>query len=285
MTDKQLIDHLDVILCIVFVRFLAAIDFFSLNFNPSFYLLLDSGTDKNEEIVGEALEIFLPKFKLKREDIFMISKLGIILDVYTPNILSSNYIDDCLHRLRLKYVDLYVIHPPSNSSPKNSDSEEMKTLLAIWKSLAVAVKEGKIRSLGVSNFNKTQLETMFNFDNLAKFPPASMTPSVNQISFHPRLFRNDIVEYCHSHGAQVQAMISLDSPACRDLLLDKTLLRLGKNYSKTTDQILLRWALQRGLMIMLKYFAYSKPMIDSNINIFDFEITASDMQIIDSLNK
>lgn len=219
------------------------------------YRLIDTASVyKNEENVGRGIM----KCGVPRKDLFITTKvwntaqrLGDIQGAFERS----------LDRLKLDYVDLYLIHWPVPGC-----------YLSTWKELEEIQKSGRALSIGVSNFEIRHLE------ELAKV--SDVVPAVNQIECHPLCYPKELIEYCQDHGIQVQAY----APLARGAYLDNDVLCvLSTKYGRTPAQIGLRWAVQKGISVIPK--SSNPERIISNGNIFDFVIEQEDMDILDTLNE
>lgn len=210
----------------------------------------------NEESVGAAVRAS----GIPREHVFVTTKLW-----NTEHRNPGRALDASLRKLRLDYVDLYLIHYPV---PERRQS---------WPLLEKLRALGKTRSIGVSNFTIGHLTEM-----LAQ---TGTVPAVNQVEFHPYLYQRDLMDFCTSKGIVVEAY----SPLTHGMRLnDPKLVALAKRYSsagviKSPAQILIRWALQHGLVVLPK--SRNRARIFENAGVFDFGITPEDMQLLDSFNE
>jgi len=207
----------------------------------------------NEKIIGKVIM----ESEILRDELFITTKLW-IWDFEPTKALEA--INASLKRLGLKYVDLYLVHWPAEG------------YLDIWKPMEQILTEGKARAIGVSNFLIHHLEQL---QEIAEIPPA-----VNQIEFSPYNFNLQLFDYCKKSNIKIAAY----SPLTRGLKLgDPKLLRIASKYNKTTAQILLRWNLQKGSIVIPK--SSSKTRIIENSEIFDFTISQQDMNELDSFNE
>ena len=141
-----------------------------------------------------------------------------------------------------------------------------------WRALEKLLKEGKCRAIGVSNY------TIRHLKELLKNSPT--VPAVNQVEFHPYLYQKELLEFCNSHKIQLEAY----SPLTKGRKLnDPELLKIAKEYSKTSAHILIRWVLQKGVVVIPK--SSRKERIEENARVFDFEISPEDMKLLDSFNQ
>ncbi|KAK4626379.1 hypothetical protein CLAFUW4_04812 [Fulvia fulva] len=171
-------------------------------------------------------------------------------------------VDESLKKTGLDYLDLYLLHAPYGGKEGR---------LGAWKALVEAVDAGKVKSIGVSNYGVAHLEELEQWQKSQSKDKAGLL-SVNQIELHPWLARPDIVDWCEARGVVLEAY----SPLARATRNDDALLKpLTKKYNKTPSQILLRWGLQKGFVILPKSVTHSR--IDENRDIYDFELSREDM--------
>jgi len=225
------------------------------------YRLIDTAKIyRNEEGVGRGIK----RSGIPRGEIFVTTKLWSEEQGYESGLRA---IDESLNKLQLDYVDLYLIHWPYTNmmSGENYRPES-------WKALEEIYKAGKAKAIGVSNYTIEHLEEMRDY---AKVPPM-----VNQVEFHPFLFQKELMDYCNKNNIALEAY----SPLARTVRLnDSTLRHVADKYKKTSAQIMLRWNVQHGNIVIPK--SVNKERIKENIDIFDFEISADDMASLDSLNE
>ena len=217
------------------------------------YRLIDTASVyKNEENVGRGIA----SCGIPRNELFITTKvwntaqrLGDIQGAFERS----------LDRLKLDYVDLYLIHWPVPGC-----------YLSTWKVLEEIQKSGRALSIGVSNFEILE-ELEAN---------SGIIPAVNQIECHPLCYPKELIDYCQNKGIQVQAY----APLARGAYLDNDVMCvLGTKYAHTPAQIGLRWATQKGISVIPK--SVHPDRIRSNGNIFDFTIEQEDMDLIDTLNE
>jgi len=203
---------------------------------------------------------------VKREDIFITSKL--VSGVRDPQEAAKS-IDKSLKLLGTEYIDLFLMHSPTTFK-KGADAG--KDVIECYKVFVEYQKQGKIRSIGVSNFN---------IDHLRAFESHGFPlPSVNQIEVHPFLVEEKLIDYCNKKNIKIEAY----SPIAQAKKLDDPVLKkLAAKYKKNTAQIMLRWGLQMGFIILPK--SSDLKRIKDNANLFDFELSAQDMKELDALKK
>lgn len=212
----------------------------------------------NERGVGEGIKLGLKKTGISRSELFITTK------VWTEDLGYEETIkafETSLEKLGLDYIDLYLIHWPKEGK-----------YLETWKALETLYREGKIKSIGVSNFQIHHLETLLN--------ASEIKPMINQIELHPKLTQKNLLAFCESRNIQVQAW----SPLMQGKLLDNPLLReLAHKYQKSVAQVIIRWDLQNGIVTISK--SVKEQRIIENGNVFDFCLTKEEMKRIDSLNQ
>jgi diketogulonate reductase-like aldo/keto reductase len=208
----------------------------------------------NERDVGKAIL----ESGIGREEVFISTKVWNSDQGYRSTLAAC---ERSLKRLGLDYVDLYLIHWPVEGQNNNT-----------WKAMIQLLREGKTRAIGVSNYEICHLQEIFqNFD---------VIPSVNQVEFHPFLYQEKLLEFCKNNNIQLEAY----SPLTRGQRLNHpTLVDLAKKYDKSPAQILIRWSLQHGLVVIPKSIRENR--IRENIQVFNFQLEEEDMELLDSLNE
>ena len=208
---------------------------------------------KNEVGVGAAVK----ESGLPRKDIFVTSKVW-NADQGFENTLKAY--DASLQKLDMDYLDLYLIHWPVDGK-----------FVDTWRALEKIYTEGRVKAIGVSNFNQHHLEALLQVSEII--------PMVNQMEFHPRLVNQDLHDFCQLHHIQYEAW----SPLMRGKIFDiNRLTQLAEKYGKSAAQLVLRWNLQKGVVTIPK--SVHEERIISNAHIFDFEISTEDMAVIDALD-
>ena len=219
------------------------------------YRMIDTASVyKNEESVGRAIA----RCGVPRKDLFITSKIW-----NTAQRLGD--VDGAfyrsLERLKLDYLDLYLIHWPVPGCYLNT-----------WQEMEGILESGRARAIGVSNFEIRHLEELRKVSGIV--------PAVNQIECHPLCYPKELIEYCQENGIQVQAY----APLARGAYLDNDILCvLGTKYAHTPAQVGLRWAVQKGISVIPK--SVNPERIASNSRIFDFTIDQEDMDLLDTLNQ
>lgn len=213
----------------------------------------------NEEEVGEAVRQAIDGGLVKREDLFISTKLY-------PNEFSNaeRAIDNCLRKLDIGYIDLMLLHHPGSH-----DVEAYKTMERY-------VKDGKIRSLGVSNYYIKEMSEFLSKGNIK--------PVLDQNEIHPYYQDKAVIEYLHQNGIVVEGWYPLGGRGHqRELLSDPVLKNIASAHGKSVAQVILRWDLQNGVIIIP---GSSNPAHQKeNISIFDFELTPEEMTAIDALER
>nr|XP_039249299.1 aldo-keto reductase family 1 member B1-like [Styela clava] len=245
---------------------------------------------KNEQEVGTAINEKFNQNVIKREDIFITTKLWNTFHKPADVLPAFNA---SLNNLGLNYIDLYLIHFPcgyKNSGPnvyhpkdENGDHIYDDTdYMSTWKELEKLLSSGKVRSIGVSNFNEYQLNRILN--------EGSIVPAVNQVECHPYLCQDKMIEFCKSHSIAVVGYSPFGSQdrywACPDetsLLDEPTIVGIAKRHGKTTAQVILRFNIQRGVTVIPKSVTPSR--IESNFDIFNFTLNEEDMDSILKSNR
>ncbi|MCC6276630.1 MAG: aldo/keto reductase [Oligoflexia bacterium] len=164
-------------------------------------------------------------------------------------------------RLGLEYIDLYLIHWPVPTKRRDS-----------WKALERLKSQGICKSIGVSNYTVRHLNELLEY--------STVVPAVNQVEFSPFLYQKELLAFCKSKRIYIQAYSPLTKGA---KLQDRRIAELAKKYSKTSAQIILRWALQHEIIVLPK--SVTPQRIEENFKVFDFNISEADMLILDGLNE
>lgn len=219
------------------------------------YRLIDTAAYyKNEADIGRAVK----DSSVPREDIFVTTKVWNDDHGYDQTLKAFN---KSLSKLGLDYIDLYLIHWPVQGKR-----------LETWKALEKLYEEGKVRSIGVSNYMIHHLDELFE--------SSSTIPAVNQVEFSPYLYLNDLLDYCVDKKIQLEAY----SPLTRTRKFnDPPLVNIAQKHSKTPAQILIRWALEHNVVVIPK--SANKERISENANVFDFVLDKDDMSVLDNIHE
>jgi len=211
---------------------------------------------RNEEGVGEAIR----NAGVPRDELFITSKLR---NGAHKRDRALREFDATMEKLGLEQLDLFLIHWPM---PGRGDYVEA------WKTLIELRDAGRIRSIGVSNFNQDHLERIIG--------ETGVTPAVNQIELHPRFQQRDKREFHASHGIAIESWSPLGSGR---LLDDPTLGAIAEKHGKSIAQTIIRWHLQQDLIIIPK--SAHRDRIAANLDVFDFELDADDFEKITALDS
>ncbi|PON99928.1 Aldo/keto reductase [Trema orientale] len=255
------------------------------------YRHLDCAADyRNETEVGEALAEAFQTGLVKREELFITTKLW--------NSDHGHVIEACkdsLKKLQLDYLDLYLVHFPvatKHTGVGTTDSAldedgvlDIDTTISLettWHAMENLVSLGLVRSIGISNY-----DIFLTRDCLAY---SKIKPAVNQIETHPYFQRDSLVKFCQKHGICVTAHTPLGGAAANtewfgsvSCLDDPVLKDLAKKYNRTVAQIVLRWGIQRNTVVIPKTSKLER--LKENFQVFDFELIKEDMDLIKTVDK
>lgn len=209
----------------------------------------------NEAWLGEALA----ENDVKREDLFITSKVWNNNTTYDDTIAAFH---ESLKKLQTNYLDLYLIHWPSEGYNEK------------WRAMEDLYKEGLIKSIGVSNFEKTHLEKLLT--------TAKVKPAVDQIETHPYFQQKELHEYLKSLDIAHEAWGPLGQGKST-VLDDPTLVKIAEAHNKSVAQVILRWHLQRNIIVIPK--SVHAERIAQNIDVFDFTLTDEEMNLIAAIDK
>eukprot|EP00043_Microstomoeca_roanoka_P006235 m.61289 g.61289 ORF g.61289 m.61289 type:complete len:330 (+) comp13330_c0_seq1:258-1247(+) len=243
----------------------------------------------NEKEIGTALKRAMDEGLVKREELFVASKLW--NNAHRPNEVAAA-LDETLADLGLDYIDCYMIHWPCPWTPESAlvskalggsfkySKDECVQLKETWTALEALQQAGKTRLLGVSNFSIRQLKELLAF--------AKIKPAVNEVELHPYHQHPKLVQFCQEHDIHVTAYSPLGKIGYRNpgdpcLIDDPILQRIAKAHEKTPAQVALKWNIQRGVSVIPKSLTPSR--IESNFQLNDFTLTPEEMQDISSLNR
>ncbi len=242
----------------------------------------------NEKEIGQVFKKVFASGQLKREEVFVTSKLW--NTAHAPQDVKPAC-QNSLRDLGLDYLDLYLMHwgvavPVNlNSEPLDKNKVLITAPVSIretWAAMEQLVSSGLVEAIGVANFTGAMLIDLLSY--------ARLKPAVNQIELHPYNAQSRLVEFCQAQEIVVTAYSPLGSPGNFKaggkepiLLQDKTIGTIAQNHHKSPAQVLLRWAVQRQTIVIPK--SVKADRLKSNINIFDFVLSAEDMVLISDLDK
>lgn len=228
---------------------------------------------ENEQYIGNALKTN----NIPREQIFLTSKLhndNLYLGGYhrrIPNLRIRSVrkaFENSCKKLGTDYLDLYLIHWPFDGFEK------------MWEDVVKLYEDRRIRAIGVSSFLPKHLD-----DLLSK---TSVIPAVNQFEINPRNSQTKEILYNQNKGIHVEAYASFgttksNETASTDIIDNDSILNIAKNHDKTASQVILRWTIQKGISVIPR--SKSRNHLMENLDIFDFELSLEEMEMIDSLNQ
>ncbi|WP_394803153.1 aldo/keto reductase [Membranihabitans marinus] len=227
------------------------------------YSLIDTASIYgNEEAVGKGSQ----ESGVAREHVYITTKLWRECLGYESTKIEF---EKSLKRLKVDYLDLYLIHWPANA--KNYENWQ-KANADSWRAMEDLQAEGRIKSIGVSNFFVEHLEALFQ--------TARVIPSINQLEFHPGYWQQDLVEYCKMKDIVVESW----SPLAKGKVFGNEVLKsIAEKHNKSVAQVCLRWVIQHQLVVIPK--SSTPQRIKENMEIFDFELTDTEMDSINALPK
>lgn len=210
---------------------------------------------KNEASVGQAIK----ESSVAREDIFLTTKLW-NEDIRQRR--TREAFEESLEKLEVDYVDLYLIHWPVDGFQE------------AWKVMEELYQEGKVKAIGVSNFHKHHL------DELNKV--ATIKPMVNQIESNLAFNNEALIKLCQEDGMIVESWSPLGGTGTT-MLSDETLIAIGEKHHKSPAQVIIRWNIQNNVVVLPK--SVNQKRIIENLDVFDFELSKEDMEVLSSMNK
>ena len=220
------------------------------------YRLIDTAAAyMNEEAVGKAIR----NSGIARKELFVTTKLWIQDAGYES---AKRAFERSLKRLQLDYLDLYLIHQPYGD------------VYCAWRAMEELYKEKKVRAIGVSNFQPDRLMDLIVHNTIV--------PAVNQIETHPFQQQANTQKFLQENGIQMESWAPF-AEGRNDLFSNNLLRSIGQQYNKSIAQVVLRWLIQRGVVAIPK--SVRKERIEENFNIFDFELSAADLEQIATLDQ
>ncbi len=218
------------------------------------YRLIDTAASYlNEAAVGRALRAC----GMARQELFVTTKLWVQHTGYEK---TRQAIDQSLRRLQLDYLDLYLIHQP------------FADVHGSWRAMEEAYRAGKLRAIGVSNFQPDRLMDIIVFNEVK--------PAVNQVEVNPFYQQVDSTAFMANNGVQAQAWAPL-AEGRHHLFQNETLVAIANKHGKSVAQVVLRWVLQRDIVVLAK--SVQRERMAENLNVFDFVLDAADMAAIATL--
>jgi len=218
------------------------------------YRLIDTAASyMNEEAVGQGLR----ESAVAREDLFVTSKLWVQDTGFER---TREAIDKSLRRLKLDYLDLYLIHQP------------FADVHGSWRAMEEAYRAGKLRAIGLSNFQPDRLMDIMAFNEIK--------PAVNQVEVNPFHQQEESAAFMQANAVQAEAWAPF-AEGRNNLFQNEVLTAIGHKHGKSVGQVVLRWLMQRGIVALAK--SVRKERMVENLNIFDFQLDASDMARIATL--
>lgn len=225
------------------------------------YRLIDTAAAySNEMAIGQALQ----KLSLVREELFLSDK---VWNTYRGYDNVRKACEKSLKKLKTDYLDVYLIHWPA--SPKlYPDWAEINA--DTWRGMESLYLEGKVRAVGVCNFKAHHLTVLKK--------TAKVMPMINQLEFHPGMMQEDTAAFCRAEGIVVEASSPLGNG---QILQNETLQKIAGKKNRTTAQVCLRWAVQKGAVVIPK--TVNPDRLAMNRNIFDFELDGQEIEAIDKI--
>ncbi len=219
------------------------------------YRLIDTAASyMNEEAVGRAIK----NSHVPREALFVTTKLWIQSNGYTN---TKKAFEASLKKLKLDYLDLYLIHQPYGD------------VHGEWRAMEELYKEGKVRAIGVSNFHPDRLADLIIHNEIR--------PAVNQIETHPFHQQLDTQRFLNENKVQIESWGPF-AEGKHNIFNDELLLAIASQYNKSVAQVILRWLIQRGVVAIPK--SVRKERMAENLNVFDFKLSDDDMNSIKSMD-
>ncbi len=214
----------------------------------------------NEEMVGRGIQEGMAAADIRREDLFITSKLW--FDSFGKDNVEQGY-QTSIDNLGLDYLDLYLIHWPGTDE---------SVMIETWKGMEALYESGKVKNIGVSNFNIEHLEVLKS--------QTSIKPVINQVEFHPYFTQQELRTYLDTESIYMESWSPLMNA---EILTDETINAIAEEIGKSPAQVVIRWNIEHGVVTIPK--SITPHRIEENINIFDFSLTANQMERIDALNE
>jgi len=219
------------------------------------YRLIDTAASyMNETAVGNAIK----KCGVPREELFITTKIWVQDNGYEK---ARKAFEKSLNKLQLDYLDLYLIHQPYSD------------VHGSWRAMEELYRDGKVRAIGVSNFQPDRIMDIIAFNEIV--------PAVNQIETHPFNQQIESQKFLTENKVQIESWGPF-AEGTNNIFKNELLVSIGRKYIKSVAQVILRWLIQRGVAAIPK--SVRKERIEENFNIFDFELSTSDMEAITTLD-
>ena len=214
----------------------------------------------NEEMVGRGIQEGMAAAGIQRKDLFITSKLW--FDNFGKDNVEQGY-QTSIDNLGLDYLDLYLIHWPGTDE---------SVMVETWKGMEALYESGKVKNIGVSNFNIEHLEVLKS--------QTSIKPVINQVEFHPYFTQQELRTYLDTESIYMESWSPLMNA---EILTDETINAIAEEIGKSPAQVVIRWNIEHGVVTIPK--SITPHRIEENINIFDFSLSTNQMERIDALNK
>ena len=222
------------------------------------YSLIDTANAYvNEKAVGRGIRRAIEEGIVTREEVYLETK------IWPSFYEDENAVDKTLERLGVDYIDMLILHQPAGN------------YVAGYKMLEKAKKEGKVKSIGISNFTIEQMEDLLS--------QTEIVPSLTQVEAHPYFPQTELKKYLDEKGIVLQAWYPLGGKGNDSVLSEEVFARIGEKYSKTPAQAILRWHIDSNNIVIPG--SRNEEHIRQNIDIFDFELTDEDMAEIAKIQK
>ncbi|XP_063900145.1 glyoxal reductase-like [Zophobas morio] len=223
----------------------------------------------NEKEIGEVLQEFFKSNSIKREELFITSKLDCKDHGYKEALSAYN---QSLSNLQISYLDLYLIHWPGVERLSPNDEQNASLRKESWKALEELYQSGRVKAIGVSNYEIKHLKELLE--------DCKVKPAVNQVECHPLCYPSELIKFCKDNDIVFESYSPLGTGK---LLNDPKVLNIAEKHKKKASQVLIRWAFQHNLPTVPK--SKTPERIRDNINIFDFQLEQEDMETLNSMNQ
>jgi diketogulonate reductase-like aldo/keto reductase len=233
----------------------------------------------NQKEIGEALSEIWKEGKIKREEVFITSKLK-AQAMHNADLVQKQF-DQTLADLQIKYLDLYLIHQPVPCTEKGKASRGV-SIQDIWRQMEKLHDSGKVKSIGISNFPTVIVNDLLNY--------ARIKPAINQIERTPYLTQKQHIDFLQSESIQITAyaplgapgLMSESKPDVKPLMKNPVVTDIASKKGKTVAQVLIRWNMQNNVVVIPK--STNPERIEENFKVWDWELTNDEMKALDNLN-